>query len=255
MTYLELLNEQSRPAKRPTGHEGLLFLPVNDDADVNQPCYQYWERDHADKKRFYVGGFAWFLSNIGMSASEFASRYKTNAVREIPERSDWHKMPFSNGLWGQEIARKQINAAAKGRPLQFHKAATIIMACELAIEEAIQDGGGFDNLSSGEEVYQRMSIIPAVWNVDDLEKEIFDELFRSGVNVMPNLEAKTGQYKKEVFEDFLSGCSTTYQTAEGFRQVLTEVIEDRPVGRVRAKPGSRHLGRSQASEREEFDKG
>lgn len=255
LDYLTKIKTQDRRSERPKNAEALLLHPIADDpTPPDTESYSHWEFDHASQRRFYVGGFLWFLSRTGMNANSLAA-FKDKAVEAVADRTTWEEMPNSGSRWNEKIARQQFNLARNHRALFFQKAAIIIMACELAVEELLKSGREIKDISGPEDVYKYMSIIPACWNVDEFNEGYLNKL--ENVGALDRLREVTGQRSKAVYHDLANGHTSTFETAKRLREALETELDpsSSSVGRVRARPGRRKLGKLRASEFETADFG
>lgn len=253
-SYLDLVSKQTRSKKRPSSYDELLFNPVSDNPEASQAeCYQDWEFDHGSHSRFYVGGFRWFLRQTGWSANQI-SEFARAAVETVNQETNWHEMPESGELWSQPVARVRFNSVKNGEPQRFAKAAMVVMACELAVADALNNGREFKEIESPEDIYGKMTIIPACWNIDDFNQKTLAQIDQTP-GAMEAIKAETGQRNSKVFEQLASGNAVTWETANKLKKFLERSeMEHLKVGEVRARPG-RMLGRKKASDEEEVDKG
>ncbi|MBF9036834.1 hypothetical protein HKCCE2091_21580 [Rhodobacterales bacterium HKCCE2091] len=250
--YGTLIAAQARAAARPTHYQELLFRPISEGLN-DTTSYFGWEVDHAEKKRFYVGGMLWFRSVTGMNGSEVAAGYKSRAENTVREETEWANVPITQSLWRQAIARKQFNAAWNRNPLMFHKAATVIVACELALQDRLDSGLSIEGITSGLDVYRYMTVIPACWNIDDFDAKSWAEI-RERPNALSNICTATGQNNSRVFEKLSQGGTVTAETAHDAHHAVTQKLGYNGIGGVRAKPGS-HLGIGEAISDEHLDRG
>lgn len=246
---------QKRPAKRPEFYADLLLHPVATDPTDGSGCYDDWEFDHGSMQRFYVGGMRWYFRQTGLNANVLAG-FRRDALRQVKKRTDWGSMPNSNQMWKQDIARPQFNVAARGDPLFFQKAAIILMACELALEEALEEGEEVKDIKKPEDIYQKMSIIPACWNVNDFNIGFYEKLRKAEPDVPGKLQNAAAQESASVFEHLSNGNTVTFETAKAVKaEIDGNCGPDFNVGNVRAKPGVKRLGKQKASEFETIDRG
>lgn len=254
MTYMEKITSQERKSERPTEYTGLLLHAVSNGWDDDgAQSYVNWEFDHGDKQRFYVGGLLWFFRETGMNAN-LLSGYRKKAIKAVADRTNWAKMPNSNQFWKQDIARPQYNVATRGDPLYFQKAAIVIMSCEVAVEDALNEGVSCDEIEIPEDIYKKMSIIPACWNINDFNIEFYSRLIDSNGDVKDRLVESSNQESSTVIENLAKGNTVTYNTALSIKNEIDSSTGFK-VGKVRATPGGRKLGRLRASEFEKIDRG
>lgn len=244
--YIQRVSGQMRPAKRPVHHEELLYHPINDDFNTAD-CYPDWENDHAGEKRFFVGGLLWFLRETNLTTTDIGAVAGPNVPGAIADRTEWYKMPFSNTRWQQRVARKQVNKAQKVKAYQFHKAAGIIMACELALEDQLERGAKFDNLKSPEDIYTRMTIVPACWNIDGFGLDAFKQVEDSDTDAVNALLDRTAQPMKAL-KELANGHTVTRETAYlAHSELVNNSSFEVRIGRLRSHPGTSFLGKGEAS--------
>lgn len=251
MRYKEKIEKQGRPSKRPTQAEQLLLDPISADDDATE-SYPDWEFDHGTQKRFYVGGFLWFLRQCRISPSALAS-YKKAASELVKHETEWDHMPNSGTSW-DELARQQFNLARQGRPLLFQKAALVIAACELAARERLQKGEPTGEIEKPEDIYKTMAIIPAVYNIGNFDSRILEE-FEHRPEAKDALRENFPNYPK-LIEELSSGHTVTLETAKRLKAALEKDAGLRhELGVVRPTPGAHKLGRKSATPSEHVDHG
>lgn len=230
-----------KAAKRPEHYEDLLSRPIG--ADLDDPnSYQDWEFDHGTKPRFYIQGFLWFLRQTHLTVNGVAN-FREEAADFVEDATSWDEMPG----WTQErqpVARQQLNAARNHKPLRFQKAATILVACELAAAERLERYGECGEIHSPQDIYRHMKIVPACWNINDFNPPFLEEL-RSQPENYQGLQRYIAQ-DKQVLEDLANGHSVSFDTAKDIKEWLDKKT-DMDVGQVRARPGKKMLGRKSAS--------
>lgn len=256
MNYLADIAEQNRTAARPENYEALLFHPIADDPTATDAtCYPNWEFDHGLQRRFYVGGILWFLRSARINANSLAG-FKDDAIVAVRERTDWSNMPNSNNNWTGQIARQQYNAARNHTPLFFQKAAIVIMSCELAAEAMLANGRVLQDIDTPQDIYRFMSVIPACWNVNDFNKDFYNQYVAKDKAAQEKLKVAATLSQKAVLWDLADGHTVTYETAKAVKEAIDQDFpEDVNVGEVRSKPGKKNLGKKRTSDYEFCDCG
>lgn len=254
VSYRDTIKAQGRSSRRPKEADELLLFKIADDPEESDArSYEDWEFDHGASKRFYVGGFRWFMRNTKLNASTLAVKYKAEVPEALRDRTDWTSMPDPKNAWSQ-IARIQFSAASNQKPMFFQKAAMVLMACELAVEEMLKGNIDTGEIKKPEDIYTTMSVVPACWNINDFTEEFLEKLGKSSQGVS-TLKQSTGLSSKAL-EQVASGYTVTWQTANKIKSTLEEQYhQDVTVGRVRSKPGRKRLGKKAASEYESVDLG
>ncbi|MEJ0061497.1 MAG: hypothetical protein WDM79_18900 [Terricaulis sp.] len=230
----------------------LLTIPLAADPyALNAISYPGW---HVERQacHFYVGGMLDFFA-LQIATDPLAlSHFFTDALKisaAWPSGNHWaSQAPGKKDSWRQ-IAYTQALAARRGEPLLFAKAALVLLACELAAEDAMSKGtlstaaqqalGG-----SGAGVYSFMSIVPAVWNIDGFNQIFYNSLSDAEIDAIVNA---AGQSNRHPITEMANGATVTFETAHAVKGVLLN-----RVGAVRAKPGA-YQGRRSASENERLD--
>lgn len=250
------IESQKRSLVRPESCEKLLWEPITDTSpSAGERSYSGWELDHASKSRFYVGGFREFLQLGAVAdAQDLYGRFWARTL-EVAQTTGWtSEVPLNNEAW-TKLSYNQFRFARLGQALQFPKAALVILACELAVDQAIKDNRTLRmKVSAGADIYKFMSIIPACWNLDDFNQAYLEGRQKLEPRVFERLRDGAGQTSKKVIEDLANGHTVTRDTAMGVKERLVELSAEDAAGDARAHPGN-NLGTKSASENESFDKG
>lgn len=240
-SYSQQQANRQVPAVRPARYEDLLLHPIADNPlSPNAASYDNWEFDHGAKPRFHVAGLFWFSRLTGMTMQDLKEGY-SEAAREEVQNTPWISMPNSQEAWTQAIARQQFQRARGAKATRFQKAGVIILACELALEDMLNNGANLP-IKSAQEVYQNMAIVPAVWNIDDFNERYLKSLSDNQILDL----AAASQQPKAVISALATGFTATYSTVELIK-AKADTYSNKP-GRVRARPGGKSLGKRGASE-------
>lgn len=246
------------PQKRPDHYEDLLETPIADDPTApNAKCYDGWGVDHWDRKniKFYIRGFRWFQTISGLDPQKI-SEHKDEAAKFVKENTKWPDQSARPGLWDDEPARQQFNAAARTRPMLFHKAALIIVTCEIVCATLLKSGRAVSGITAAEQIYSRLRIVPAVWNIDGFNKDYIKAQEEASPGSLLNLASSAGHDNADIVEDLAGGYNVTWPIAHKIKQEITRNDRYRvKVGDVRARPGRNRIGQKGASTSENLDFG
>jgi hypothetical protein len=268
MTAIGTQPEPESPGPSPSGRpgiEGLLLHPIRksdngDDAapragldpsdadeDHGDESYKNWVVHHARQARFYVGGLESVTSITGFGQAKRYYAYVERASQIALEES-WSKA--IDGSWTQPISYNQfLKAFNSNKPMFFDIAARILVACECAVEDAIEEkryaGGKLD-------VYSRAKIVPACFNIDEFDLATLNTLRENIVNYDSEVLRAAGQRNPHLLEALAKGECVTRPTARAIRKRTVELLQSRPIadieiGDVRGRPGRQQLGRGRAT--------
>lgn len=252
MEYLASVQNGKRPSVRPRGYTELLIEPIGAELDATE-SYRNWEFDHARTRRFYVGGFLWFLSQTSLDYTK-VSTYREGTA-EIAKEATWSKMPNSGGDWKHDPSRPQFGVARRGEPLLFQKAAMIIACCELAADHLIAEGRQMNKIHCGQDVYSTLSIIPACWHLTNLNADLVQSV-KDDPMLLGQLGDQCAQETPgDLLVDLLSGHTITKDTARNIANFFNDNVKGGESVRATAKPGRKRLGTKSATKSETFDFG
>lgn len=164
MPLNQLLQQRQTRTARPEDYRDLLLEPIT---NAGQPM-ENWAQVHNDAARFRTIRMGWFQQATGMT-NKWLGRYLEEARIFILNNTSWHKMPDRLGHWKTNPAPGQLTNALRGKPMIFAKAAQVIVTCELALKAQMATPRAEfripEGFTSPEEIYGRMSIFAAVWNI------------------------------------------------------------------------------------------
>lgn len=215
--------------------------------------YRGWEKESASRPRFYLRGVTWLLRTYGtLDVSNF-KQYFEPAVELIKNETEWSsqllaspqdRKAYASG-WDEKPSYNQALRAFNSRDaVVFFKAVQFIAISEVALRDVATKGVDVDPL----EVYSRMSIQPACFNVDDFNTNRLTRL-RTNVNDFDRraLEA-CDQSNPKMLDQLATGYTVTRQTAEKLKDFIDGNDEtDEVVGKVRYQSGKQSLGKKRAS--------
>ena len=247
------------PQKRPVQYEDLLETPIADDPTApNAKCYVGWGVDHWGWKnqRFYIRGFRWFQTISGLEPQKI-SGHRGKVAKFVKKNTEWLDQSARPSLWDDEPARQQFNAAANMRPMLFHKAALIIVTCEIAFATLLKKSGkAVSGITAAEQTYSRLRIVPAVWNIDGFNKDYIEAQEKALPGSLLDLARSAGHVNRGIVEDLAGGYNVTWPIAHKIKQEITTNDRYRvKVGDVRARPGKNRIGQKGASTSENLDFG
>lgn len=262
-------------ARRPDFADQLLLYPVNDDPDVEPAeCTEAWAEEHALRQRFYITGVRWFRDVTGSNTDAIA-RVRKKAV-ELAKRSEWTTLRNTPKHIAREI-RKQFHAISiqqfynvtAGRPVFFPKACLFILACEIVLQEMIDEQNELSDeelaaqeaedeevvvpaeILTGQEVYRHMRINGACWNINGLNLNFIKDKLNVDPSLMEGLPEATYQTDFEVFYQHARGHTLTYPTARAIRDFSrNEESGFDGLGRLRSTAGRKILGTENAASHE-----
>lgn len=227
MNYSEAIAARSHTQGRPDGYETLLLSPVGA-SPTDAGCYTGWEFDHAESLRFYVGGFRWFMRVTGMFDLSKISAYSERGV-DIARRTSWTKLPVPARDW-DSCSINQFRAAKDVKAQQFVKAALVIATCEAIVADRISSGRS-EGISVVD-VYNNMSIVPAVWSLAQIGKGAFDKVDAKKIEQLMDY---SGQTNPRILDDIGSGHTVTAATAIKIKQFIDEKIAQVPAGVITSR--------------------
>lgn len=240
------------PPVRPVEYEALLSEPIIDHPGSAE-CYAGWEHHHGNKMRFYVGGWAWFTKVSGLHRPSDMVPHGELAVEIAGTATNWLRMPGPRGIWAQ-CGLPQFRFVPAVKALYFQKAALILLACELALQDLANRGLLPDGVSPLD-VYVHMAIIPACWHIDDFDKSALDQINKLP-DVKKNLRETAKQSRRNFIDNLPSGYTVTLRTAVAVKSFCDEHVPSLQLGAVNAKPvaplGTRHASDTETVEVELF---
>lgn len=262
MAYNDLLALRPRPVGRPANYRDLLLHPIHEDPSLGYA--DGWEKRHAVFRRFYVGGIDWFENNAGLNANQVAEHRNTALERfkELNQKRaiNWRSIPglqADKQRYWDGLARQQFNAAYGLSPMYLSKALLVMLTCEIAVEAALRQGKLPNIMApfirSPEDIYQRMAILPACWNVNRFRR--LHGLLEKDPQALMELASACGQDEVEFLDELAKGSTVTFATASAIRKYcLDHQIDLGGDPKVREASG-KYLGKSDASKSERVDCG
>jgi hypothetical protein len=211
-----LAPEGREPAR---SHEELLVAGI-DLAD--------WEQKLGGHKSFYVRGATWFTANVIENLKDLAG-YSLDRREVIIDRlPGFATAPIK---WGEKFSHRQAAAALtiNRKPLKLQKATQTILLCDQIVRIRVAEG----RLEmSPDEALRRMRIEPAVFYVQDFDREQFDDLTTLQPQLDERLRTLTGQRTRSVFKEMIIGHTVTKRLADATKAALGQLFEGREVGAV-----------------------
>lgn len=216
--------------------------------------YPGWENESASQPRFYIRGLTWGLRAAGtLNVSDFRPHFdegiqiilgETSWSQQFPAQAQ-DKKTFSSG-WREAPAYNQaLRAIHRRLPVFFFKAVQMLAIFEATIR------ANPDSEVEPLMVYQRMSIEPAVFNVDRFNCEILVELRNMDQDFDSKILEHINQIEPDLLDDLAAGKTVTRRTAEALCEYINKYTKvSRSVGPVRFVPGRKKIGKGRASENE-----
>ncbi len=235
---------EMRAGVRPMRAAGLLSRSAEGAPD--------WLTDHAIGRRFYVTGINRFLKETGLDATKLF-QYRYDAHRIILEETSWPQdIPAAREQWQKDLGKPQISLACQQKPMSFAKAAQLLVTCEIAIKDILT--GRHRNLSlptgvdAPEKIHSMMSILPAVWNINDFTDTLISAIRAHYGDPIPHITKGVNLNSSYIITDLTQGHTVTLETATKVRDfVLSNYpVPGYAIGEVRAKSGQ-FLGKKSAS--------
>lgn len=205
--------------------------------------YPGWEVDVGTRPLYYVDGIIAFMRLLRVTQIVFLKddRYLDKAMKTVEHDTDWRNQV--NLRWSEDVAANQLRRIQQRRAVSFTKAVYTIVACEHAIESS--------GITSPLWPYQYMRIIPAVYNIDKLNKETLTALLAKP-NARANLESIAGANSLDILKEVIEGGCITAKTAHELSAFFSH-HPDVGIGGVRFKPGKKRLGKKNACTTEEVE--
>lgn len=254
--YENNIKSQKRSSGRPDQIEKLFFHAITDNPESSSDFYDDWDFDHAGSQRFFVGGLRWFFRRTGMNA-ESLHNYSKDASALIRNDTSWTDMASVRGsdIHWDNVARQQFNRANGQKSLYLQKAANVIVSCELCAQDLIDRGtlkeSAKADIASGGDIYKRMSIIPACWNVNDFNSDFLAEVEAHDSTLLKKIARASGEGSLAILKDLAGGSTVTHQTAAAIEAEVTNGLPKQfTVSGTRARPGKKKLGLKKASSSE-----
>lgn len=253
-----LLARQDR-LTRPVHYEELLLEPITDsEGQLNEfGSYRGWEEDHAVGKRFYVAGIRWLTETTGLTQTAI-NNVRARAPAQVTARTSWNTMHDPKGFWNERLGQPQVRHAFNVEPMPFAKAAQLLMACELAVEDIIEGRLAEcrvpEEFESAERIHGFMGILPACYNIDDFSSTYLEEVRAAYPEALGELRQAAGLRTAVAISDLAKGMTVTRQTASAVQEHAKKTfrIPNNHIGLVRARPG-RYLGSGHATEKEDVN--
>lgn len=239
----------SAASGRPNDYADLLIRPIA--MEGGGTSYANWEQDHGSSRSFYVKGFRWFLHASQIDDFNRIAPFSAAAVELVAKRTNWTSMPESGTRWN-ECGSPQFKRARHRGTTYFQKAALIIVACELALEQRIKDKLPLRTQISMQDIYQHMGVIPACWHIEEFTPDQARLLKAQYPEAELALKTECGQEARTFIDHLANGYSTTFETAKKTRDYIATNCKKVTVGRVSPMPG-RLLGVKGATEFETID--
>ena len=253
-------NPNSDSPKRPRNLADLLSEPIvslqadegKDAPEKADVCYPGWEHHHGSSVRFYCRGYLSFLRlGVVEDTKDLFRRFGEKAVKAAESETNWTNMPGPKRVW-DEISNNQFRSARNAEAMYFQKAALVILACELAVADALANGKEVRGVRSAADVYSFMKIVPACFNVDGLNEKYVERLTKDRANAVNQIAAAAKQ-PPSVIIDLSKARTVTRATAEKIVDyVLARPGDYDPIGPVRGRPGKK-LGIKRCSPDETID--
>ena len=264
MSFQSEILSQDRTAVRPKDVQDLLLIPVADDpTSCGETWRGQWVAENGTKKRFYVGGLDWFLTEARLTVDQLVN-YKNDAVAEA-KLCKWADIPGSPALARREmrkhwesIAKPQFYAAKKSEALLFAKCSLLLLTCEIALWDQINRKNSnlsgevpiSDEITTGEVIYRHMAIVPACWNVNAFNEKYIEKQSEIRSDFKSKLAESCGQ-DEEVIDDLASGNTVCYPTAKDIWTYCSNPENaSEGVKEIRVTEGKKKLGSLKASESE-----
>ncbi|MDB6011524.1 MAG: hypothetical protein JWL65_3774 [Gammaproteobacteria bacterium] len=197
---------------------------------VHNVKHDGWTVGLALEKCFYVRGLMWFEERVlaGKLKVTACKSYIPEMKRLLADRKSWHGLGFD---WTEPYAARQFvdvfSERTRATPM-CSKAYETIALCEVIAEDLNHK----DSLRPcKEDVYEKMSIEPAVSYIHGFTSEICEEVLSDPV-MADRVRAQTGQRRLGVFRAMASGKTVTHKLAV---RLYERVLRD-AVGTVRIDP-------------------
>lgn len=180
--------------------------------------YSGWEHETGDRLAFYVRGFTWFRDHVltGKLNVTDCGSYIPSMKERLLTRDGWVNSRFP---WDEPFSKRQfIDTASAQRKLtpKFHKAAEIILLCEVIAEDIHQKN---PTRPDPDDVYARMRIEPALSYIHGFNRSKLEQLSSHEKDLLRRF---TGQGSNEVFFDMADGHTVTHKLAVRTREFFSQ---------------------------------
>ena len=171
----------------------------------------------------------------------------------VETKTNWRDMPASGDRW-QNCSLNQFRSAKNRKPIYFQKAALVIAACEIVLAERLASSKSLRRPTTIGDLYTNMSIIPAVWNINDFDKPFVKSLLEADAGAHDKIRDAAGQSSRTFLDHMASGSTVTAPTAHAVKSYIDLNCPTVTCGNVRAKPGVKG-GTLNATDFEDLDVG
>ncbi len=197
---------------------------------ATMPAVTDWDTALAPLKLFRVRGFGWFKRMVEPAVSNVVPLIVA-AQNEALSRLEWKSLGFD---WEAPFAARQVYDAENHKPLQFAKAALVLLLCEIAARAA--------GVAEGD-VAANMRIEPAIFGIVDFDRPFLNRAIELREDLLVALRKETAQDTQHVFWDMADRVPVSYRLATltrdawidlGAKPAIDEVI----VLRTRKSPSA-----------------
>jgi hypothetical protein len=166
----------------------------------------YWPDRLKAQKAFRIRGLSWFQENVQRDLRQLKPLIPA-LFREVQERPLWRR------AFGKidHFSIAQLVKASNHEPLLFEKAALSILLLEIA---------GREKDIPSRDIYEHISINPAVFYVSGFDLSVWTELPLRGPRILDRLQQETRQQDNHVFHDLAQGKTVSFDLATKVARVL-----------------------------------
>jgi hypothetical protein len=267
MSFQQEIEKQKRPAKRPATLPELLIQIIAPNPEASGAVMDSaWSAEHVGVPRFRIGGMQWFRDVTKLNGEDIL-RFRERAL-ELAVTCGWAEMVGVTRAMAakQEInwksaSRQQFFDGIAARPLLLVRAAQVLLACELALQDLIEKGGvsaaartdgrpkELADFASSLQMYQHMALIPVCWNLSDFNESYLNTRLEADPAFLDDLAFATQQMDHSVFRQLASGHTVTYSLAKKIKEFCDP---RKPVGQIRCRKGYDKIGKKRAAFLEEI---
>jgi hypothetical protein len=262
MSFRQAIENQRRPAKRPaTLPELLIHIIAPNPEDAAAVMDSDWSAEHVGVPRFRIGGMRWFRDVTKLNGEDIL-RFREPALA-LAVKCRWTEMAgvtramaAKQEINWKSVSRQQFFDGVAGRPLLLVRAAQVLLACELALQDLIDNreisavartDGRPEELAefvSSQQIYQHMALIPSCWNLSGFNESYLNTRLEADPAFLDNLAFATQQMDHSVFQQLAIGHTITYSLAKKIKEFCDA---RKSVGQIRCRKGNdKKIGKKRA---------
>jgi hypothetical protein len=242
--------------------ELLLHIIAQNPEDDGAVMDSDWSAQHIGVPRFRIGGIGWFRDVTKLNGEDIL-RFREPALALAVE-CHWSEMAgvtramaAKQEINWKSVSRQQFFDGIAGRALLLVRAAQVLLACELALQDLIDQRGKsaaarkdgrpekLAEFVSGQQIYQHMALIPSCWNLSGFDESYLNTRLEADPAFLVKLGDATKQMDHSVFQQLAMGHTITYSLAKKIKEFCDDARK--PVGQIRCRKGhDKKIGKRRA---------